>query len=93
MNAVASAQAAYTTLGLRFGAPSEEVRGAYRTLLRRYHPDTGPPEPEAARRLAEVRAAYERLRRRDPTPTRVAAARALSAYLPPPPPPTFDTLG
>jgi hypothetical protein len=92
MNGVASAQAAYATLGLRFGAPSEDVRGAYRTLLRRYHPDTGPPEPESARRLAEVRAAYERLRQRDRTPDRATAARALHAYLRPPSPASFEAL-
>jgi curved DNA-binding protein CbpA len=92
MNGVTSAQAAYTTLGLRFGAPSEDVRGAYRTLLRRYHPDTGPPEPDAARRLAEVRAAYARLRPRDRPTDGATVARALDAYLPPPPGPTLDVI-
>lgn len=92
MNGVASAEAAYSTLGLRFGAPGEDVRGAYRTLIRRYHPDTGTQEPDAVRRLAEVRDAYERLRPRGPAANPAAAARALDAYLPPPLPPSFDVL-
>jgi hypothetical protein len=92
MNGVASAEAAYSTLGLRFGAPEEDVRGAYRALLRRYHPDTGIVEPESVRRLAEVRAAYERLRPHAAAPDRATAARALLAYLPAPPSPTFDAL-
>jgi hypothetical protein len=90
MNGVASAEAAYSTLGLRFGAPGEDVRGAYRTLLRHYHPDTGTQEPDAVRRLAEVRDAYERLRARSAAPDPSTSARALAAYLPPPPPPSFD---
>jgi DnaJ-like protein len=92
MNGVASAQAAYSTLGLDFGASGEDVRGAYRTLLRRFHPDTGAQGPDAARRLAEVRAAYERLRPRGPAPSLAVGARALDAYLPSPPPPSFDVL-
>jgi hypothetical protein len=92
MNGVASAEAAYWTLGLRFGAPGEDVRGAYRTLIRRYHPDTGTQEPDAVRRLAEVRDAYDRLRPRGPLPDPVVRAKALDAYLPPPAPPSFDVL-
>ncbi len=57
----------YANLELPIGAPLDEVKAAYRRLMRRYHPDKHHADPEraaAANRLAhELRAAYEGLLR------------------------------
>ena len=52
----------YAVLGLRPDASPPEVAAAYRQLAKRLHPDVA-PGPEAARRMAEVNAAYTALRR------------------------------
>src|SRR5690606_35471175 len=52
----------YDVLGLDRGASDAEVRRAYRRLARRYHPGLNPGDDEAARRYAEVAAAFETLR-------------------------------
>jgi DnaJ-domain-containing protein 1 len=54
------------TLGLKTGASTEEVRQAYRTLIKQYHPDVYARAPEefrvlAQRRSIELREAYEAL--------------------------------
>lgn len=55
----------YANLELPLGATAEEVKAAYRRLMRRYHPDKHSKDPERARaanRLAhELRQAYEGL--------------------------------
>jgi curved DNA-binding protein CbpA len=55
------AREAYATLGLPNDASWEHVRQAYRSQLRRFHPDTsrGVGNPRA---LQSVRAAYRQLR-------------------------------
>jgi hypothetical protein len=52
----------YAVLGLPPGASPSEVAAAYRRLAKRLHPDVA-PGPEAARRMAEVNAAYTALSR------------------------------
>lgn len=51
----------WQTLGVPPGASKAEIRGAYRRLARRYHPDLNPDDPEAEGRFKEVQAAYETL--------------------------------
>lgn len=55
----------YANLELPLGAPLEEVKGAYKRLMRRYHPDLHQQDPEraqAATRLAQaLRSAYDGL--------------------------------
>ncbi|MBK6689700.1 MAG: J domain-containing protein [Deltaproteobacteria bacterium] len=55
----------YANLELPVGAPLEEVKGAYKRLMRRYHPDLHQQDPEraqAATRLAQaLRSAYDGL--------------------------------
>lgn len=48
----------YNILGVPQTATSEEIRQAYRTLARRYHPDTS-QEPNADERFQEAQEAYE----------------------------------
>jgi len=49
----------YAVLGLSENATSQEIRAAYLRLVRRYHPDLNPGDPEAAERTREANAAYE----------------------------------
>jgi len=51
----------YEVLGLGRSASPREIRAAYRTLARRYHPDLT-SDPESAARMIEVNVAWESLR-------------------------------
>ena len=51
----------YSILGLAPGAGERDVAAAYRDQAKRWHPDRGGGE-EAARRMAEINAAYDLLR-------------------------------
>lgn len=50
----------YKTLGLRQGAPLNEVKVAYRQLVRRYHPDVNPGE-QAVEQFIQISDAYTAL--------------------------------
>lgn len=62
----------YDVLGVPRGASAEEVKRAYRALAKKCHPDVNPGDEEAARRMAEINAAYEQIR----NPGRNSTARA-----------------
>jgi curved DNA-binding protein CbpA len=49
----------YGLLELSRGASREEVRKAYRRLVRKYHPDTNPGDDSAEERFKEFQHAYE----------------------------------
>jgi molecular chaperone DnaJ len=49
---------AYSVLGVRPGASAAEVTGAYRQLVKLYHPDTG----GRAERFQAIHDAYEQVR-------------------------------
>lgn len=49
----------YEALGLRRGASTNEVRAAYRRLVRSCHPDLHPGDEAALERIKEINAAYE----------------------------------
>jgi curved DNA-binding protein len=51
----------YEALGVSRDASTDEIRRAYRTLARQYHPDVN-KDPEAADRFREISEAYEVLR-------------------------------
>jgi len=51
----------YETLGLEPGAGDAEIKGAYRRLARKYHPDVS-KEPGAEEKFKAVNEAYEALR-------------------------------
>lgn len=51
----------YKVLGLSPDATDEEVKKAYRTLAKKYHPDRNPGDEAAARKMQEINAAYEQI--------------------------------
>ena len=55
----------YKVLGLSPDASDEEVKQAYRRLARKYHPDRNPDDPEAAKKMQQVNAAYEQIKNPD----------------------------
>lgn len=51
----------YKLLGVSRGASGEEIKKAYRSLVRRFHPDANPGDPRAEERFKEIQQAYETL--------------------------------
>lgn len=49
----------YRVLGVEKTASAKELSKAYRTLARKYHPDTNPGDSAAEERFKEISAAYE----------------------------------
>lgn len=49
----------YAVLGVPQSASQDELRNAYRSLAKRYHPDAAPDNPYAAAHFAEISTAYE----------------------------------
>ena len=53
----------YEVLGVKQGASQEEIKSAYRRLVKQYHPDqyvNNPLKDLAQEKLAEINKAYER---------------------------------
>lgn len=49
----------YGVLGLSREASQDDIRRAYRKLVREHHPDTNPDDPSAEERFKEIQQAYE----------------------------------
>ena len=49
----------YEVLGVSKSASAAEVKGAFRKLAKKLHPDANKHDPRAAARFAEINAAYE----------------------------------
>lgn len=49
----------YDNLKVSMDAPIEVIQAAYRTLAKKYHPDINKDNPEAARIMQIINAAYE----------------------------------
>lgn len=51
----------YKVLGVSPNASDEEIKAAYRRLAKKYHPDRNPNDPEAAKKMQQINAAYDQL--------------------------------
>lgn len=71
----------YAVLGLEPGATDDDIKKKYRTLVKQYHPDLHPDDPEAARKMSEINDAYERIK----SGIRVRAHTAVRHTAAPPP--------
>ena len=61
----------YSVLGVSPGASKDEVTKAYRKLAKKYHPDLNPGDEQAAKKMAEVNAAYDSIMNGTPYGPRV----------------------
>ena len=52
----------YDVLGVSPDAGDDEIKKKYRSLVKQYHPDLHPDDPEAARKMSEINAAYEQIK-------------------------------
>ena len=52
----------YSVLGVSKDASEDEIKRAYRRLAKKYHPDLNPGDPEAARKMTEINAAFEQIK-------------------------------
>lgn len=49
----------YAILGVEKDADAEVIKKAYRKLAKKFHPDSGTPDPDAARRFQEIQEAWD----------------------------------
>ena len=52
----------WSVLGLSPGATDTEITQAYRKLARKYHPDINHGNPDAAKKMSELNAAYDQVK-------------------------------
>ena len=52
----------YKVLGISRDASDDEIKQAYRRLAKQYHPDRNPGDAEAAKKMQQINAAYEKIK-------------------------------
>lgn len=70
----------YKILGLKSGASELEIKGAYRRLAKKYHPDVS-KEPDAEEKFIEITASYELLMGKAAAPQRETGFSAGDAFV------------
>ena len=76
----------YDVLGLERGASDDEIKKAYRTLSRKYHPDANinnPNKAQAEERFKEVQQAYEAIQQERMEAVMAATAPAAAGAVTP----------
>lgn len=53
----------YKVLGVSPDASDEEIKKAYRTLSKKYHPDLNPGDEKAAQKMREINSAYDMIQK------------------------------
>ncbi|HAG22602.1 MAG TPA: molecular chaperone DnaJ, partial [Synergistaceae bacterium] len=59
MNGPGKEKDLYKVLGVPRDASQEDIKRAYRKLVRKYHPDANPGDKEAEQRFKAINEAYE----------------------------------
>lgn len=72
----------YSVLGVPPGASKDEVTKAYRKLAKKYHPDLNPGDEQAAKKMAEVNAAYDSIMNGTPYGPRAGAGNPYTSQGP-----------
>lgn len=49
----------YSILGIKEGASLQEIKKAYKTSVKKWHPDFHPDDPECLERIRDINEAYE----------------------------------
>ncbi len=49
----------YSILGIKKGASLKEIKKAYKEMVKRWHPDFHPNDPDALKRIKDINEAYE----------------------------------
>jgi len=70
----------YKVLGVSSGASDEEITKAYRSLVKKYHPDLHPGDTEAAKKMSEINEAYDRIKNGDTTNSNSYYSQTSSSY-------------